>query len=958
MMRENKIVFIVCYNDELYMQECLKYISILEIPDGMETEVIGIQNADSMAAGYNAAMRETDAKFKVYLHQDVFILNKNFIRDVVDIFRKNKDYGMLGVMGSTVQVEDANYWDKWNIGMAYVCDSVWAGIVEKWNPERVTEVTAIDGMIMATQYDIPWREDVFDGFDFYDVSQSMEIRKAGYKIGVPCQKKVWCFHDSGHSKLERYDTYRKRFCREYCDYGYEYRENEEQLLDCIKNRRVEEKLPYIETALECGEFEKAEALVDTAMKFFCFNTKLCMLYYICKIHRGEQLYHIEDGFFHAGMSVQEMIDNMVYYKFFLRRVEFDFPMQELQTELGIIAERKEEALVDCSVIATVSCLNWRETLWKLAWYLQQWEKSCEMIEVTVKEKMDPNNEARKKFLSVEWNLKKVIDKLSGLDENTIYLQHLDKLKEIYNLAISIDEDYKLLSNDEKFHFLYYDVMNTKKNARQFLECYKKWMDDMRENNKINFNNGEGNKGGEVEKCEEPMAYCIVTYNHPDVVEDVLKDIGLVYKQYHIDIYIYDSSSDNRTYWVVKHLVKRGIDNLFYVRIDSSIGIDEKLLMVFKGYKLKKKYKYLWLMKDRAFVQENTLKMLMNEVNKDYDAIFLSTSVEADDVSLVKPVYDDAGEFYNVAGWLATSLNTTIFHYDRLIKDIDWEDFKQRYFFHGENQFDHFTVLFHTLGIKENIQVRFLYGDNVQFCESGIGKSSWINRAFRIWGDLWPKVNEALPTCYDKYKEKVIKQAASLPWILGSWDILLVLKEKGILTAEIYEKLKYMWKYLSSVPIEEFKLIAYSSAQDLKGKGLTFWNILNHLLENGRYQDVCSLYYMYIWLRPFDENGKYTILGECVKIHMMEIQSNVERPIFYGVTDYEYVIQKYMLMKYMLKRIEYGVATENWNDIVKYVQENRISHQFIMYIVNKHCLNQKLILERFVDLFENMGTNNE
>ena len=31
------------------------------------------------------------------------------------------------------------------------------------------EVEGVDGLLMATQYDIPWREDLFDGWDFYDL---------------------------------------------------------------------------------------------------------------------------------------------------------------------------------------------------------------------------------------------------------------------------------------------------------------------------------------------------------------------------------------------------------------------------------------------------------------------------------------------------------------------------------------------------------------------------------------------------------------------------------------------------------------------------------------------------------------------------------------------------------------------------------------------------------------------
>lgn len=33
-------------------------------------------------------MRESDDKYKVYLHQDTFIINKNFIYDIIDIFKK------------------------------------------------------------------------------------------------------------------------------------------------------------------------------------------------------------------------------------------------------------------------------------------------------------------------------------------------------------------------------------------------------------------------------------------------------------------------------------------------------------------------------------------------------------------------------------------------------------------------------------------------------------------------------------------------------------------------------------------------------------------------------------------------------------------------------------------------------------------------------------------------------
>lgn len=43
-----------------------------------------------------------------------------------------------------------------------------------------------------------------------------------------------------------------------------------------------------------------------------------------------------------------------------------------------------------------------------------------------------------------------------------------------------------------------------------------------------------------------IAYCIPTYNHPDTIRDVLEKSAALYKEYGIDIYIYDSSEERDT----------------------------------------------------------------------------------------------------------------------------------------------------------------------------------------------------------------------------------------------------------------------------------------------------------------------------------------------------------------------------------------------------------------------------
>lgn len=210
-----KICFISCVNNEKYEEEEKKYIESLIVPEGYEIEICFIKNAKSMAAGYNTGMQKSDAKYKIYLHQDVFIVNPYFIQDMLAVFR-NEEIGMLGMVGTRKLPESAIMWDGPRIGKLYASiiyesrESIIGEVDGPWE-----SVEAVDGLLMATQYDVWWREDLFQGWDFYDISQSQEFIRKGYKVVVPNQKEPWCIHDDGFYNLKNYYHYRKIFKQEY-----------------------------------------------------------------------------------------------------------------------------------------------------------------------------------------------------------------------------------------------------------------------------------------------------------------------------------------------------------------------------------------------------------------------------------------------------------------------------------------------------------------------------------------------------------------------------------------------------------------------------------------------------------------------------------------------------------------------------------------------------------------------
>lgn len=214
-MNDKKFCFIMCVNDAHFEQEAITYIYRLHIPEGYEIECLSVREAASMAAGYNEGMASSDAKYKIYMHQDVFIINRDFLYRLLEIFQ-NPHIGMMGLIGAPKMPANGIMWFEKRLGEIYannVYESFYRNLGAAAMPYQSVE--AIDGLLMATQYDIPWREDLFKHWDFYDASQSFEYRRAGYEVVVPHMEQPWVMHDEGFAKLKQYYDDRKIFVKEY-----------------------------------------------------------------------------------------------------------------------------------------------------------------------------------------------------------------------------------------------------------------------------------------------------------------------------------------------------------------------------------------------------------------------------------------------------------------------------------------------------------------------------------------------------------------------------------------------------------------------------------------------------------------------------------------------------------------------------------------------------------------------
>lgn len=221
-VNEKSIAYILCANSEEYVEEVVEYISYQKIPEEYDVNVYVIYNAKSMTQGYNAGMHLSNARYKIYIHQDTFIFDPDYTWSIVQELKKG-EYRMLGVAGAGKMSPDGVWWncnplDKHLCLYQDTILSMLPSVTESPENEFVPTV-CLDGVLIATSLDMEWREDLFSNFHFYDVSQSYGFNKSGYKVGIYNNKRVGVLHEMSVSKkpqTEReYEISRQKFVQEY-----------------------------------------------------------------------------------------------------------------------------------------------------------------------------------------------------------------------------------------------------------------------------------------------------------------------------------------------------------------------------------------------------------------------------------------------------------------------------------------------------------------------------------------------------------------------------------------------------------------------------------------------------------------------------------------------------------------------------------------------------------------------
>lgn len=393
-MNKKQIAFIICVNNDIYFEECKYYIDRLLKPAGYSIDIIAIREADSMCAAYNAGMQSSDAKYKIYMHQDVMIRDVHFLESIIKLFTENEKVGMIGMIGGTRMPKTGVTYRAWNVGMVDCRDPDMAYFMAgaKDMKREDTIVEAVDGLLIATQYDVPWREDLFTHFDFYDVSQSFEMRKAGYEILIPYQKKPWVIHDSSFAKLTYYDEARKICLKEYPKYlyaedGFEFTYDREwnDLSDLLAEQ--------VQMLISSGQWEQTGQMMESYRSTGRKSSAMEMLGVLYDIYRKEQLSNVKHSFFENVQDYADIYRKYFSVRFLLRRMELG--MEEAAYQELLDAIRNEyvsyealEVMLLCSVVEKRGVIEKLIGIYEEAG-LGRYRIACQKLYQVIKEKPLP-----------------------------------------------------------------------------------------------------------------------------------------------------------------------------------------------------------------------------------------------------------------------------------------------------------------------------------------------------------------------------------------------------------------------------------------------------------------------------------------------------------------------------------------------------------------------------------------
>lgn len=155
-----------------------------------------INNGEGLTKPYNQALKTAKYDIVAFLHDDIEIRTDNWGNKLLKHYKRNPEFGILGVAGTKYMGTSGRWWDdrKKMYGQVYHTSEgkTWLSKYSEDQGNQLEEVALVDGVFFSVCKSRLKKtfDETYIGFHFYDVTFCVANHLAGVKIGVHTDIKI------------------------------------------------------------------------------------------------------------------------------------------------------------------------------------------------------------------------------------------------------------------------------------------------------------------------------------------------------------------------------------------------------------------------------------------------------------------------------------------------------------------------------------------------------------------------------------------------------------------------------------------------------------------------------------------------------------------------------------------------------------------------------------------------
>lgn len=200
------------------------FVELIKATSGVHNiEVLPYENPGkySLTEVYNMGLKDSSNDIVVFCHDDIKFDTKNWGRKVLNHFKRNSEYGIVGVAGTRYMSKTGRWWDdfsKMHGAVNHESDGKrWLSRYSKDIGNKLDDVLLVDGLFFAVNKNnlVKTFDESVGGFHFYDVEFCFSNHLCGVKIGVCTDIRIT--HLSVGQTNDEWESHRVAFSEKYKD---------------------------------------------------------------------------------------------------------------------------------------------------------------------------------------------------------------------------------------------------------------------------------------------------------------------------------------------------------------------------------------------------------------------------------------------------------------------------------------------------------------------------------------------------------------------------------------------------------------------------------------------------------------------------------------------------------------------------------------------------------------------